>query len=387
MNALLRLGFRPFFLGAALFSIVAMGVWMAVVVASAGILPAHVSPPFWHAHEMVYGYAMAVVAGFLLTATRNWTGIQTLDGRPLLLLLLLWITARIAYLLPGSHATLAAILLDCVFIISLSIALTLPVARARLWKNMGVISKVYFFLPGQILYGLGVMGWFENGQRLGIYIGLYMIVSLILVLARRVLPMFIERGVGYPVTLKNRLWVDVSCFLLFIVFAVSDIFLDTPSLTTACAATLFVLHAIRLWGWYTPGIWNKPMLWVLYVAYGWMIVGFGLKCLAGLTGISPSLATHAFTAGGIGMMTLGMMSRVTLGHTGRDVSRPPQGVGIMFMALMLAAFVRVAFPLLLANDYIEWIALSQALWMTAFVIFLKLFAPMLTQPRIDGRPG
>ncbi len=387
MPALFQLGFRPFFLCAALFSVAAMGVWLAVFSFSAGVLPVGLPPAFWHAHEMIYGYALAVVAGFLLTAIRNWSGIQTLRGRSLQLLLLLWVLARIMALVPGTQAAVAAMLLDNAFIVFLSVALTMPVVRARLWRNMGLVSKVYFLLLGNIIYDLGVLGRLDDGQRMGIYIGVYMIVSLILVLARRVMPMFIERGVDYPVSLTNRLWVDVSCFLLFLVFAVTDIFFTAPLVVAWCAAGLCVLHAIRLWGWHTPGIWRRPLLWVLYVAYGWIIAGFGLKFLAHTAGVSPSLATHAFTAGGIGMMTLGMMSRVSLGHTGRNVLQPPRGVGAMFLLLACGALVRVVFPIAFGGMYTAWIGISQVLWMAAFVQFLRLYAGMLTRPRIDGLPG
>jgi len=383
----LRLGFRPFFLAAAAWSVIAMAAWMAVAVFSVPLAPDNLPSAYWHAHEMVYGYAMAVVAGFLLTAVRNWTGIQTLRGWPLLALLLTWLTARAFTFIANPDAWMFAMLMDGVFVVWLSAALTWPLIQARMWKNIGVVSKVYFMLAGHVLFALGMLGRLEDGQRMGIYVGLYMIVSLILVLSRRVLPMFIERGVGYPVMLKNRLWVDIACFLLFMVFAVTDIFFSTPSLTAWCAAALFLLHGIRLSGWHTPGIWKKPMLWVLYVAYIWMVVGFGLKFMAHVADFSPSLAIHAFTAGGIGMMTLGMMARVSLGHTGRDVSMPPRGVGLMFLSLALAACVRVVFPLALAGDYVEWIALSQALWIAAFVLFLALYAPMLVRARIDGRPG
>jgi len=385
--ALFRLGFRPFFLLAALFSIVAMGIWMAVIVFSVRVNSSEISPLFWHAHEMVYGYALAVVAGFLLTAVRNWSGIQPIHGRALAALLLLWLLARLAMLMPYPQAVFSSMILDGLFIAFLSIALTIPVVQARLWTNMGVISKIYFFLAGHLLYAFGVIEGNTDKMRIGIYIGLYMILSLILVLARRVLPMFIARGVAYAVNMKNYLAVDIACFLLFLVFAVADIFFAMPALTAWLAAALCVLHAIRLWGWYTHGLWRRPLLWVLYLAYGWIVVGFGLKFLSFITGMPSSLAIHAFSVGGIGMMTLGMMSRISLGHTGRDIMDPPSGIGLMFFVLALGALVRVVFPLILAGHYALWIGLSQALWMAAFVIFLYLYGAMLMRPRIDGQWG
>lgn len=384
---LFRLGFRPFFLAAALFSAIAMSIWMAELIASIKLLPTGVLPMFWHAHEMIYGYVLVVIAGFLLTAVRNWTGIQTLHGLPLQLLLLFWLLARIVSLVSGPQALIVAMIMDNAFIVFLSAALTWPLIQAKLWKNIGLISKIYFFLIGNVIYSLGLLGVFADGQRIGIYIGLYMILSLILVLSRRVVPMFTERGVGYPVTLKNYLWVDIACFLLFLGFAISDIFLAVPALTAWFAAILCILHSIRLWGWYTHGIWNKPLLWVLYLAYAWIIFGFGLKFTAFMVDISPFLAIHAFAVGGIGMMTLGMMSRISLGHTGRNIMQPPSGVSLMFGTLFCGAFVRIVFPLMFAGHYLLWIAISQALWIAAFILFLYLYAPILIRPRIDGKSG
>jgi len=385
--ALFRLGFRPFFLSAALFSVIAMSIWMGQLVFSVKILPSGITPMFWHAHEMIYGYALAVIAGFLLTAIRNWTGIQTIHGLPLQFLLLFWVLARIASLLPGSHALLAGALLDNLFIVFLSVALTMPVVRAKLWKNMSVVSKIYFILAGNIIYSLGMLGILPDGERTGIFIGLYMMLSLILVLSRRVMPMFIERGVGYSVTLKNNLWVDIAGLFLFLAFAISDIFLGPPALTAWLAAALFVLHCIRIRGWYTHGIWNKPLLWVLYLAYAWIILGFGLRFAAFIADISPYLAIHAFAVGGIGMMTLGMMSRISLGHTGRNIMQPPSGLGLMFSMLFLGVLVRVIFPLAFTGHYLLWIGMSQMFWIIAFILFLYLYASILIRPRIDGQWG
>ncbi len=385
--ALFMLGFRPFFMVAALLATIGMVIWMAELVFYMRLLPATVPPIYWHAHEMIYGYALAVIAGFLLTAVRNWSNFQTLHGWSLQLLLLLWVLARIAGLMPGSQALIAAVILDNLFILYLSVALTVPVVQAKLWKNMGVVSKVYFFLIGNVIYALGLFGLFHDGQRIGLFIGLYMILSLILVLSRRVMPMFIERGVGYAVTLKNHVQVDIACFLLFLVFAIADIFFTNAALVACLAAALCILHSIRLWGWYTHGIWHKPLLWVLYLGYGWMIVGFALKFAVFAAGVSPSLAIHAFTVGGIGMMTLGMMSRISLGHTGRDIAHPPSGVGLAFLMLCVGAIVRVLFPLISTEFYQLWIGVSQGLWIAAFTLFLYRYTAILVRPRIDGRPG
>jgi len=362
-----------------------MMVWMAELIFSMKLISDSLSPVYWHSHEMVYGYVLAVIAGFLLTAVKNWTDLPTLHNGSLFVLVLLWLLARIAVLIPSEQGLIASLILDTSFIVYLSASLTIPVVKAKLWKNMAVISKLYFFLIGHVVYSLGVLGIVADGQRMGIYIGLYMALSLIFVLSRRVLPMFIERGVGYTVSLKNYAWVDISCFVLFLLFAVVDVFLNAPILTAYLAAALCVLHSIRLWGWHTPGIWNKPLLWVLYVAYGWMIIAFALKFVCFAMEIPTSLAIHAFTVGGLGMMTLGMMSRISLGHTGRDIMKPPKGVRMMFLMLLVSAVVRVLFPIVYPDSYQLWLALSQGLWIISFTLFVYLYATILLRPRTDGR--
>ena len=386
-NALFRLGFRPFFLVASIFSVISMMIWMAELILSIKLIPDGISPAYWHGHEMIYGYTLAIIAGFLLTAVKNWTSYQTLHGWSLSVLVLLWVLARMASLIPSEQALIVGLILDNAFIAYLAVALTLPVMKAKLWKNMAVVSQLYFFLVGHVIYSLGVLGAFPDGQRVGIYIGLYMALSLIFLLSRRVMPMFIERGVGYAVSLKNHAWVDIACFVLFLLLAVTDVFFTSPAITATLAGVLFILHSIRLWGWHTPGIWKRPLLWVLYVAYGWMIVAFALKAAAFVLGVPESLAIHAFTVGGIGMMTLGMISRISLGHTGRDIMKPPRGVTLMFLILLVGAFIRVLLPMISMEYYQLWIALSQALWALSFMLFVYLYAMILIRPRVDGRWG
>ena len=142
---------------------------------------------------------------------------------------------------------------------------------------------------------------------------------MVFIMARRVVPFFIEKGVGYEVKINNWLWLDILSIILFGAFAVSDIIWPDQGIVALLAVLLFVLHSLRLIQWHTSGIWKKPLLWVLYLAYGFITIGFALKAAVYLAGVSPFIALHAFSVGGIGMITLGMMSRVTLGHTGRNV--------------------------------------------------------------------
>ncbi len=386
--AIHHLGFRPFFLLGSLFAVIVMGLWAwfyrhgGNAIAIEGL-----SLTTWHGHEMLYGYGLAIIAGFLLTAVRNWTNVQTLHGVPLLLLAALWLAARLMPYLPHPAAPWLMATFDLGFALWLAIALFIPIYRARQWPQMGVWSKVLLLLTGNLLFYLGLFGVLDEGVRWGLYTGLYLILSLILLMGRRVIPFFIERGVGYPVTLRNFAWLDYSSLVLMLALWLVAVFTALTWLTGLIAAALFLLHALRLWLWYTPGIWRVPLLWVLYLGYGWLVVGFAMLALGSWGIFSSLLATHAFAVGGIGMLTLGMMARVSYGHTGRDLSKAPRLLGPVFALLLAAALVRVALPLLAPGRYADWVLGAQLLWIAAFSLFALRYAGLLVKPRIDGRYG
>ena len=380
--AFLDLGFRPFFLGAAGFAVLSILVWMGVLVFGWKIRFNGLSPVTWHAHEMIYGYGLAVVAGFLLTAISNWTDRPTLNGVPLLLLFLLWAAGRIVPFL-GSVAPLEfATATDTLFMVVLLLSATWPVVKARQWEQWGILLILALMLAGNLIFYLGALHLLQNGVSLGLYSGLYLILALILTMGRRVIPTFIERGVGYPVKLKNWKWLDVSSLFLFLVFWIADLRMPNAAPVALLAGILFVLHGARLAAWYTHGLWKKPLLWVLYLAYGSLVAGFALKTAVFVFNISPYLAVHAFTVGGIGLMTIGMMARVSLGHTGRNVLDPPAELFWMFALLFVGGIVRVFFPLMAPSHYWVWIGLSQAFWIVSFAMFLYVYFPMLVRPEV-----
>jgi uncharacterized protein involved in response to NO len=387
--AFLHLGFRPFFLGASGFALLAILAWMAIYVFSWQISFRHFAPMTWHAHEMIFGYSIAVIAGFLLTAIKNWTGRQTLHGYPLLGLFLVWLNARI---LPffGEFVPLSIIaIFDNLFLVLLNIAVFWPLFKAKQWNNVALVSILLLLLISNLLFYLGVAGVLTQGISYGLYAGLYLILALIFLMGRRVIPFFIEKGVGNdcPVKLKNWRWLDSSHLIIFSLFVIADLNNPYSYFTAGLAGLLCLVHSIRLIGWHTPGIWKKPLLWVLYLGYAFIVVGFALKALVVVSNISIYLAVHAFAFGGIGMITVGMMARVALGHTGRNVFEPPPSLFWIFALLFCGALIRVFFPLIDHSLYFLWIALSQLFWLVAFGYFLYLYFPMLIYPRIDGHYG
>ncbi len=383
-TALFNLAFRPFFLFGSAYAAISVFVWVLVYSGELDQTFSFSSPMLWHAHEMIFGYAMAIIAGFLLTAARNWTGVQTVNDLPLLLLLLCWLAARI---LSFFDLQLWQMIFDNLFLLGVMIALTIPVIKAKHWRSLGIVVKLFLILSSNIVFYLGATGQIESGERMGLYSGLYLVISLVLMLSRRVMPMFIQNGVGYPVKLINRVWLDRACLILFLMFWIADVSIPNGKIASALAATLFFLHSIRMIGWHTHGIWKQPLLWSLYLAYGFLILGFLIKALAGVSNISPNLAVHAFTYGGIGMMTLAMMSRVARGHTGRNIYEPSKALFWMFAIIFSGAIIRVILPIIDMSHYMLWIKWSHVHWLIAFGIFVFLYIPILINPRVDGKPG
>jgi len=384
--ALWQLGFRPFFLATGIFSVIAMTLWMGIYQFNWPMPLLGINSIVWHGHEMLFGYALAVIAGFLLAAVKNWTGQQTITGLKLFLLFSLWACARLLPLFNIGSIEIVA-LLDCLFILLTAIAVATPIIKVKQWAQVGVLAILALMFTANLFYYAGLMGLVENGERIGIYSCLYLVLTMIFVMGRRVIPFFIERGVNENVSLRNRKWLDISSLVLLIALWFFDVVYVQSEIAGALAGILFVLHAIRLFDWHTKALWKSSMLWVLYTAYSFLTLGFALKAASVWFDVSAFLSIHAFTVGGIGTLTLGMMSRVTLGHTGRNVQQPPRGLSIAFILLLIATFTRVILPLLLPDLYNMWIVISQILWIAGFGLFVILFTPMLIKPRIDGQPG
>ncbi|MDP2751003.1 MAG: NnrS family protein [Rhodocyclaceae bacterium] len=384
--ALFDLGFRPFFLLASAYAVLSIGLWMGLYFLGLPLAPEGIPPTFWHAHEMVFGFGFAVAAGFLLTVVQNWTGRPTLKGRGLAVLAGTWVTARLLFLCHAPWGLLA--LADTLFAAGLTWAVVMPLLRAKQWRNLLIFAtKLTIMLIANLLFYAGAMGWLEDGARAGLYTGIYILVALILTVGRRVLPFFIEQGIGYPLRLKNSKAVDLISLAGLLGLWLSEMFLPASAATITFALVTALPQMIRLFWWYPPrGLWAKPLLWVLWMGILWITLGLLMKALAEGTGmISHYAAWHAITYGGIGMMTMGMMARASLGHTGRSVFKPPSYLTPLFIALAVGAVMRSLVPVVLP----EWtnlaVATSQVIWMIAFGVFCLRYAPMWIGPEARGR--
>lgn len=388
--ALFNLGFRPFFLGAAVFAVLSIASWVAAYTSHGALEITGILPSQWHAHEMLYGYGMAVVAGFLLTAVKNWTGVQTPHGKPLLALFALWALARVL-LLFGTGFLLWAALVDLLFGLLLTAAIAQPIVRARQWQQLGIITKLLLLWIGNLVFYLGSYHLLEHGMLYAINGAVFLFVSLILMIGRRVIPFFIERGVAHLVTdkivLKQYKWLDISILVLFVGLFVNEIFTHAAGLSTLLALALFMLNGFRLYNWHTPALWRVPLLWSLYVS-SWLInfgfLSYGLQTRLGMPLI---LTLHLFTIGGVGLMTIGMMSRVALGHTGRDIKSSSPWLNLVFAAIAASAVFRILLPMIAMDGYTNWVVISAIFWILGFAVFLVIYVPILCKPRVDGTYG
>lgn len=379
--ALFALGFRPFFLAAGLFALLLIVLWLGVLHGRVAVAP--LAPPVWHGHEMLFGFTVAVIAGFLLTAAQNWTGIKTPAGAPLAGLFLLWLAGRLAFLLPGLPPPVVAAI-DLSFLPLLAVALTLPIAKAKQRHNVPFPVMLLALTAANALVHAEALDAAGTAD-LGLHLAAFIVVAMMVLMGGRVIPSFTDNRLG---TCARR-WPALEKALPFVTIAalVAALVMPAASTTALLAAIAAVLHGVRLAGWYTPKFWSVPLLSILHLGYAWLVAGFALLAAAALDiAGAEDAALHAFAAGGIGVLTLGMMARVSLGHTGR-LLEAPSIMRIAFWAINLAALVRVVQPLLLPSSYMQAMALAGALWIAAFGLFVAVYAPILIRPRVDGKPG
>ncbi len=390
--SLFEFAFRPFFLLAGFFSIVHLPLWILVwlgkITPGLSIGTGAVTPFLWHAHEMIFGYSYAVIIGFLLTAVTNWTGQKTLIRKPLILMVLTWGIARIAFLFGGSAFFIAAVA-DSLLSIWFVVEFTRPVIIGKNQRQWGFVGKLIALFVANALFYAGLFGDIDNGLHYGVYLGLYLVLAIVMVMGRRVIPFFTQRALRLSQDISNPRWLDNSSLVLFSVFAVWDTFFPYryQPILAGLSLALFCLYAVRLFNWYQKQLFQHPLIWVLWLASAILYSGFFLKALAGWGWVNPYLAVHAFALGGIGVMTVGMMARVGLGHTGRSVFQPPRGLPILFIFMILAAVIRVLMPILLPDLYHLWIMTSATFWILSVLLFLVIYTPILVRPRADGKAG
>lgn len=382
---LFRLAFRPFFLAGALFSALAVLVW-SLDIAGAASLEVYGGGLWWHAHEMLFGFVCAIVVGFLLTAVQTWTGIAGVSGGSLIGLFLLWLAGRLALLLPGLLPWWLPAMLDLLFLPLAATLLSIPIIRIRQWRNIVFLPVLLAMAAANGIFHLAAYRHDPVLQALAGNFMVMLVTLLMTVVAGRVVPMFTANGTGTE-RVPALPWLERLCpasVILAIPAALGVISHDA----IAAIVLLFAgaCHGLRVLRWRSWVTLSTPLVWSLHLSYWALALGLVLLGLAKLgVAIGHSQALHVLTVGAMGMMILAMISRVSLGHTGRALQVGPAMI-VAYLALFIALLVRVTGQWWL-DDYRVVVMASALLWTLAFGLFFLRYLPILTRPRPDGRPG
>lgn len=378
--ALFQLGFRPFYLLAGIFSAASVLLWVAQY---SGWLPgAYLKGSVWHGHELLFGYTMAVMAGFLLTAVRAWTGRPTPSGAPLMALAALWVLGRVLVLTPLDAAAAAV---NAAFPVALAVAIGIPLVRARNVRNYFFIGLLVLIGALSLVLHLTLQGTVELPPRLGLTLGLDVVMFIMTVMGGRVIPMFTNNGVAGAGATRHPVVEKLALGSVLLLFA-ADLLQLQPAAVAAIALVAGIAHGVRLYLWRPWRTFATPLVWILHAAYAWIVVHLALRALAGIGWIAGPFAIHALTVGAIGGLTLGMMSRTSRGHTARPLIADGYEL-TCFLLIQLAAGVRVFGGLVHPGLYGTSVQLSGLLWAAAFALFTVRYWPVLIRPRLDGKPG
>ena len=392
-QAFFSYGFRPFFLFACSYAAIAMAAWIAWIGIYA--LDAEVSsitiampPHIWHAHEMIYGYAMAVIAGFFLTAVPSWTDTRPVQGTALQVLVSIWILGRIAIWSSAFLPVWLVALLDLAFIPALSSLLITAFSKRWSKRNLIFLPILTLLFAGNVLVHAEQIGWLEDTIQLGHQLALDSILLLIIIIGGRIIPAFTTNTLrnsgrasdkdSLPVshTPVEALSIGSMAALL-----IANAF-DAPSdWIGGIALVAAAIHTVRLSGWSGHKTLRWPIMWILHLGYAWLILGLVLIGAAAFSNsISHITALHALTVGAVGSVTVGVLTRAGLGHTGRTITASPMIVASYIM-ISLAAALRILTPLVFAIYYDQAMLLSGFIWIGAFTLLTWTFYPILTSPR------
>jgi uncharacterized protein involved in response to NO len=386
--ALFAYGFRPFFWAAGACALLALLAWLGIY--ATGVLPLPNQPAhLWHGHEMLYGFIGAAIAGFLLTAVPSWTGARGFAGAPLVLLVTVWLTGRLAFAFAAVLPLTFVAVCELAFIPALACLLAPPLLRARnrntpLLLVLGAIWLTDVVFLYALMRGDGLLA----GSALLVAIDIVLL--LITVIGGRIVPAFTAsalRGRGRAVDIRSSRWTDGIVIGAMITVVLVDMLAPRHSIAGGIAAVATIAHTWRFAGWRSLRTLSEPLVWSLHLAYAWLPAGLAMKAIYLLTGATwTEHWLHALTVGAAASMILAVMTRAALGHTGRPLvaARP---IVVAYILLCLAALVRVFSPSLATVEYRWTVMVAGTFWVAAFALFMMTYTPILMRPRIDARPG
>lgn len=386
---LLRLGFRPFFLFGAGFAVVSIFIWLLILQSKSDLTPLG-GGYWWHLHEMIFGFASAIIAGFLLTAVQTWTGIPGIQNKSLLFLFVLWLLARLSLLLPNIFGENITMILDIAFLPAVAVFLGKPIIKIKQYRNLFFVPLLILFTLVNLEFYLALMSPEMFSVQLSAYAGVMLITLLMSVMVGRVGPMFTANGTQTP-KVTNIPWLDKatngSLALITFYLLLHPLYTINHQVLGGLLIVAAIFQSIRITRWRPWITVQVPLLWslhlaVIFIALGLFAIGYSYFS----TELSSSHLWHVLTIGGMGGLILAMIARVSLGHTGRPL-QPAKTMAIAFLLIFIAAIVRSFLPLFMPESVMSIYQASAGLWYLSFGIFIFHYAPMLLKGRLDGRPG
>jgi uncharacterized protein involved in response to NO len=381
-------GFRSSFLLAGIAAMLLVPLWALSFLGGAP-LGSSWPPTLWHAHEMLFGFIASAMAGFLLTAVPSWTGQKGFSGRPLIILAGIWLAARV---LIASSALWPAVLIaavDLAFLPALAVLVARPLLRSRN-RNTALLAVLGLFWITDLVFQIGLIRKNPPLALHALHVGIDIMLVLVTVIGGRIVPSFTSaalRPLGLPDVVQNNSAVTVLAIAGMVTVMLSDVFWPESQLAGVIAAVAAGVQAVRLLQWATWRTLRQPIVWVLHLSYAWLPVGLALKAVALLSGAAFSAFwLHALTIGALATMILAVMTRASLGHTGRALTVDPLTT-LAYLLLTGAAVVRVFGLSPLRLHYPVVIIGSALFWTTAFALFVLVYAPILWGPRADGKAG
>ena len=381
--------FRPFFLLTGVYGVLVVLAWFCFLFAGL-TLPLGWSPLQWHSHEMLYGLIPAAIAGFVLTAMCNWTGARPLQDGGLLALILLWLMGRLVMWLAGWLPAWLVALVDLAFLPVLAVYVTRILLHHGNRRNLILVAVLAMLFMGNLLMHIGFVsgdpGWLRIGQQQG----LDLIMLLMVIIAGRIIPAFtanwLRNAGGDADRVFRSPWTDrlaITGVVLLIPLGWWSGESTALGVVALLAAMANALRLVQWRGWLAA---REPLLWILHLAYFWIVSALLLRGIAAFTPVIPdNLWQHLLGVGAMGTLILGVMTRVAMGHTGRPLKLPKYGLAI-YIAIIAATVLRVLAAAHLM-DYRLGVSLAALFWVLAFGLFVILYLPILARPRADGRPG
>ncbi|HEX7273036.1 MAG TPA: NnrS family protein [Casimicrobiaceae bacterium] len=378
--ALWNLGFRPFYLLASVYAAISVALWACEY---AGYLPtAYLRNPLWHGHEMLFGYTIAVIAGFLFTAVRNWTNRPTPTGAALAAFALLWLAGRVLVLAPYP---IAAAIANAAFPVAVAIGIAIPLVSSGNRRNYFFIGLLLAVGALELALHLSQAGSLRWPAIASLQVGLDVVLFIIAVMGGRVIPMFTNNAIPSAQAVRKP-WLERLALGGVLALLAADFVSAPGGILAALAALVAIAHGARFYLWHPWRTLAKPLVWVLHASYAWIVLYLALRAFAAIGLVAEALTLHALTIGAIGGMTIGMMTRTARGHTGRPLVADGFEV-TCYVLVQVAAVTRVFGGMLLPEAYVATVIASALCWSAAFGLYAIRYWPVLSRPRLDGKPG